>query len=164
MVEVLKVNVTENDDGSWNINTEMWKGDEVGAEIIFRPLDKEAICPTFWLYHQLSSIKIPQNIQQVTNLAKTGRQATNEQTSKVIHWVMKQADAENNSAFTSILAASITKAFSLRISKIAIDRFSRHVETCKITLKSYDMNNNYEVRRKISDFRIIVQSQQKVEH
>jgi hypothetical protein len=59
MVEVLRANVMENDDGSWNINTEMWKGDEVEAEIIFRPLDNEAICPTFWLKRWLNRIERP---------------------------------------------------------------------------------------------------------
>ncbi|KAA6389037.1 MAG: hypothetical protein EZS28_015435, partial [Streblomastix strix] len=150
MVEVLRANVTENDDGRWNINTEMWKGDEVGAEIIFKPLDNEAICPTFWLRHWLNRIERPQNIQLVWYLVKTGRQATEEQTSKAIHWVMKQAGVENNPAVTTIRAASITKAFSLGFSKIAIVRFSRHVDTSKITLKSYDKNNNDEVRKKIS--------------
>ncbi|KAA6355519.1 MAG: hypothetical protein EZS28_048954 [Streblomastix strix] len=73
---------------------------------------------------------------------------TEEQTSKAIHWVMMQTDVENNPVVASIRAASITKVFSLGFSKIAIDRFPRHVYTNNIALKSYNKNKKDEVRRK----------------
>ncbi|KAA6375554.1 MAG: hypothetical protein EZS28_028920 [Streblomastix strix] len=80
----------------------------------------------------------------------TNKPATVEFTSKSIHHVMEQASIENNLSVTYIRAASITKAFSLEFSKIAIDRFSRHSDSSMVTLESYDRNNNDDVRKEIS--------------
>ncbi|KAA6399721.1 MAG: hypothetical protein EZS28_004753 [Streblomastix strix] len=85
MVEILRTNVRENQNGCWIINSEMWKGYEVGVEIIFRSLDNEAICPTFWLQHWLKRIENPQNIKYISYLFKTGKYAIEEQTPKAIH-------------------------------------------------------------------------------
>ncbi|KAA6386867.1 MAG: hypothetical protein EZS28_017605 [Streblomastix strix] len=120
----------------------MWKGDEVGAEIIFWLLYNEAISQAVWPHNWLNRFGQPQNFQQARYLVKTCNYATEEQTSKAIHWLMKYAGAESNPAVVSIRVASITKAFSSEFSKIAIDHFSYHNDTVNFTIKSYDMNSS----------------------
>ncbi|KAA6356349.1 MAG: hypothetical protein EZS28_048125, partial [Streblomastix strix] len=138
MVEVLRADVYQNEDNSWNINTSMWKGDDTDAEITFRPLVNQSISPTFWLSMWLNRTERQQQDKPLWWLKRTNKPATEEFTSKSIHHVMEQAGIENNPAVTSIRAASITKAFSLGFTKIAIDRFSRHSDSSMVTLKSYD--------------------------
>ncbi|KAA6373592.1 MAG: hypothetical protein EZS28_030882, partial [Streblomastix strix] len=150
MVVVLRADVYQNEDNSWNINTSMWKGDDTNAEITFRPLVKQSICPTFWLSKWLNRTERQQLDKPLWWLKRTNKPATEEFTSKSIHYVMEQAGVENNPAVTSFRAASILKAFFLGFSKIAIDRFSRHSDSSMVTLKSYDKNNNDEVRKEIS--------------
>ncbi|KAA6354864.1 MAG: hypothetical protein EZS28_049609, partial [Streblomastix strix] len=108
MVEVLRADVYQNQDNSWNINTSMWKGDDTDSEIIFRPLVNQSIYPTFWLSMWLNRTERQQLDKPLQWLKRTNKPATEEFTSKSIHHVMEQAGIENNPAVTSIRAASIT--------------------------------------------------------
>ncbi|KAA6369257.1 MAG: hypothetical protein EZS28_035215 [Streblomastix strix] len=138
MIEVLLADVYQNEDNNCNINTQMWKGGDTDAEITFRPLINQSICPTFWLSKWLNQTERQQLDKPLWLLKRINKHATVEFTSKSIYQVMEQAGIENNHAVTSIRAVSFTKAFSLGFSKIAIDRFSRHSDSSMVTLKQCD--------------------------
>ncbi|KAA6378038.1 MAG: hypothetical protein EZS28_026436 [Streblomastix strix] len=117
MVEVLRADVYLNEDNNRNINTSMWKGDDTDAEIIFRLLVNQSICPTFQSSKQLNRTERQQLDKPLWWLKRTNKPTTVEFTSKSIQQVMEQAGIENNPAVTSIRAVSITKTFSLGFSK-----------------------------------------------
>ncbi|KAA6354458.1 MAG: hypothetical protein EZS28_050015, partial [Streblomastix strix] len=46
LTEIHRAKATRNEDGSWQLDTAVWKGDDYDLSVTFRPVSNKQICPT----------------------------------------------------------------------------------------------------------------------
>ncbi|KAA6372731.1 MAG: hypothetical protein EZS28_031741, partial [Streblomastix strix] len=153
MAEVIRSSAIEGPDGSWQIQTETWKGGDEGVVIAFRRSQSKFTSPVFWLSQWISTDQKRMEPGCLWYLIRTGKVATESQISKSVHEVMKLAGIEVSYTVTSIRSSSITKQISIGATKQQVNRFSRHKKGLATVSKFYDKNLNDNLRERLAVFK-----------
>ncbi|KAA6361990.1 MAG: hypothetical protein EZS28_042483, partial [Streblomastix strix] len=143
---------TRNKDGSWQLDTAVWKGDDYDLSVTFRPVSNKQICPTTWLASWFARRSTDDQTKPLWWHGSRKKIASYEYLSKAAHMIMKGAGVQAKNSVTSIGKSSITKSIDQGASQQEVDRASRHKEGAGTVAVHYDMNLNDKPRERLTNF------------
>ncbi|KAA6387796.1 MAG: hypothetical protein EZS28_016677 [Streblomastix strix] len=129
----------------WKVKTAMFKGLDTSFTVIFRPLEDLSICPTQRLSFQMNKKKIKDEKLPICWLVSKKRAASQEETSKAVHIVMKICKIPTGYTVTSNRSSSMTKSTDQGPNKTEINRASRHRKGSQAVVNHYDTNLNDKI-------------------
>ncbi|KAA6333428.1 MAG: hypothetical protein EZS28_053175 [Streblomastix strix] len=93
---------TRNEDGSWQLDTAVWKGDDYDLSVTFRPVSNKQIYPSTWLASLFARRSTNDQIKHLWWRESRKKTASYEFLSKAVHIVMKGAGVQAKNSVTSI--------------------------------------------------------------
>ncbi|KAA6399789.1 MAG: hypothetical protein EZS28_004689 [Streblomastix strix] len=152
LTEIHRAKATRNEDGSWQLDTAVWKGDDYDLSVTFRPVSNKQICPTAWLASWFARRNTDDQTKPLWWRGSRKKIASYEYLSKAVHMIMKGAGVQAKNSVTSIRKSSITKSIDQGASQQEVDRASRHKEGAGTVAVHYDMNLNDKLRERLTNF------------
>ncbi|KAA6361808.1 MAG: hypothetical protein EZS28_042665, partial [Streblomastix strix] len=152
LTEIHRAKATRNEDGSWQLDTAVWKGDDYDLSVTFRPVSNKQICPTTWLASWFPRRSTDNQTKPLWWRGSRKKIASYEYLSKAVHMTMKGAGVQAKNSVTSIRKSSITKSIDQGASQQEVDRASRHKEGVGTVAVLYDMNLNDQLRERLTNF------------
>ncbi|KAA6397162.1 MAG: hypothetical protein EZS28_007313 [Streblomastix strix] len=148
VVELNRATLFSTSDDEYIIQITILQSQQRIVEFKIRKIPDEGICPLRWFKSRFAYREpmIPNKAQELWRISHAEKYIQADDLSTAIGAVMQFAGFSKIYSVTSIRVASITKLIKHNISRVHVDRFTRHSDTASTVRQYYDKNNNIEAR------------------